>query len=782
MAANRRASVRAASQKFVRVCMKTLTPNLLIYFGIIALYNIIIGIFLFNIRSSVQKVLCKVPASGSALVGGSPSDMRVTQGCAGCPDQLLMCGKPMCYQAAMNLTYQANASSSTNNLFKIFEIASQSDVCNELHKISDSPVQMFELMMTAIENDATKRTALEQCLNYQCGVLANIFGPSNKDLFDSSGKCENVWGTKPRWLSTDCVCARTRVDSRVASMIRSACGTTLAFILEIPYHQALMFDKEVKEKEVLQITQNKYPGIFSRFVRTSACVSLTVDNTFLNMIEQAANNQAAASNTATGTAAVASYPEDCEKFWCHAANETIFHWNWTHDAELSSMSRDRLAGYSTLCNKMYTLWTNTYNVVRFVCWKAVKTPSWFSPPAICRTSAYQWVIDCPTTKCPMDARTNDTVLLGCMVCQLPGGFRLVPEMRPLCFENQRRAREGCGGQRRLNLPASGNSSADYGGLVLGVGLITKDADMDSTGSHDSHNREDALEMRIRSSCEEKPPQEAEKRSNLSQLPVRSVGAFETGPLQLSLLELGEWRYQELADTGPMARNETQGIVRSLQEADGAAAEAGGGSAQMNDVLDDYDVGPFSRCTCYQQCIPGVKVRNVVCNSRACKDPKPKTQVTCMCNHCADCDYEPGMLILSIGFFAEGALSLLVSLAWLKITALTEDDMAEVGCCLGLLGFFCKFMPALMRIVTLFNIGMIAYMAFISLIPISGFQYDCNFVFDLQLSVIVAIFSWFLCLALAIVTKAKQPVPPWLYQTPGGGLIRLICKPIRAVGP
>jgi len=201
----------------------------------------------------------------------------------------------------------------------------------------------------------------------------------------------------------------------------------------------------------------------------------------------------------------------------------------------------------------------------------------------------------------------------------------------------------------------------------------------------------------------------------------------------------------------------------------------------NQELEDYVARDWEKCTCYQQCYSGVRTRAVTCpNGVLCREPKPPTAEPCTCTHCADCFVNLTILVFICGLAAQTVFCLTLCLAFLRVSGINEDDWVSVGFLFKLVGFFCKFLPLLIRIVTTLGCGMVIAINVQAFAP--GLQRDCKESSALKNMAIVVIFGLVLQLAMGIYMKRNQPMPPALHYATTSSVFSGIFKPLRAIGP
>eukprot|EP00929_Paragymnodinium_shiwhaense_P061685 TRINITY_DN30836_c0_g1_i1.p1 TRINITY_DN30836_c0_g1~~TRINITY_DN30836_c0_g1_i1.p1 ORF type:complete len:666 (+),score=141.81 TRINITY_DN30836_c0_g1_i1:253-2250(+) len=205
------------------------------------------------------------------------------------------------------------------------------------------------------------------------------------------------------------------------------------------------------------------------------------------------------------------------------------------------------------------------------------------------------------------------------------------------------------------------------------------------------------------------------------------------------------------------------------------------NSAFNDALSDYQLSDWSKCTCYQQCIRGVKTRTVTCPpGEMCKQPKPPSSASCTCGHCANCTVFYTMLVFACGYWAQGVFALGLWAAFLLESGYSEDDFVDPGCCSKLLGFFCKLLPPIVRFMTF------STFVFLCAILVSAFapviMPDCKESTRLQEVAVLVTVVWTLQVCAGVFMANKNPLPPQLHYKSRKRLIRFFCKPCRMIGP
>jgi len=212
------------------------------------------------------------------------------------------------------------------------------------------------------------------------------------------------------------------------------------------------------------------------------------------------------------------------------------------------------------------------------------------------------------------------------------------------------------------------------------------------------------------------------------------------------------------------------------------------SADINSQLEDWEVGEWSKCICYQQCIPGVHTRLVKCFAWRCKDPKPAIQQVCHCRHCAECTVVRRMYILSWMFFAQSWLAFIVFLCYLHATTWKEERLIKISIFGKIMGVFCKYLPSCVRLMTLANlsfVGLILVQAFVPTRISPSWMRDCSESRALRLTSLMVAGIWSFQLAFGCCARRATRKPPWLFvpdRTNWPTPFRQIRDIFRSLGP
>eukprot|EP00931_Biecheleriopsis_adriatica_P106608 TRINITY_DN81031_c0_g1_i1.p1 TRINITY_DN81031_c0_g1~~TRINITY_DN81031_c0_g1_i1.p1 ORF type:complete len:670 (-),score=96.20 TRINITY_DN81031_c0_g1_i1:64-2073(-) len=203
----------------------------------------------------------------------------------------------------------------------------------------------------------------------------------------------------------------------------------------------------------------------------------------------------------------------------------------------------------------------------------------------------------------------------------------------------------------------------------------------------------------------------------------------------------------------------------------------------NDDLQDWTVTDWSRCTCYQQCTPGVTTRSVSCPPGVtCKEPKPTAARACVCKHCSDCDVLMFVWATFACYVITGSVCYLLWLGFLAVSMYEEDDYTGMSISLKCLGCFCRTLPFLIKVMTYVDMFCIVLLVITALTPIGDTFSDCKGSESMEQMAIAGLVAWALQLSIGFYMHKFKPMPPWLHSASSSRAMKLLCKPFNAVGP
>lgn len=207
----------------------------------------------------------------------------------------------------------------------------------------------------------------------------------------------------------------------------------------------------------------------------------------------------------------------------------------------------------------------------------------------------------------------------------------------------------------------------------------------------------------------------------------------------------------------------------------------------NDQFPDYTVSDWTRCTCYLQCIAGVKTRLVTCGASTCKAPKPKTSEVCKCSHCADCQADLNLMIVMYCYFAQGGVAIAVFVSFLHMGSFDMDDLVKLSILTRLIGLFCKNLPICVRILVIANFFQLTIIIVQAWVPSSvlAWEKDCKSSNALGYTSLITFGVWSIQLILGRVAKTMTRQPPYMFTPYRNKLpppLKQLKMLIRSLGP
>jgi len=209
---------------------------------------------------------------------------------------------------------------------------------------------------------------------------------------------------------------------------------------------------------------------------------------------------------------------------------------------------------------------------------------------------------------------------------------------------------------------------------------------------------------------------------------------------------------------------------------------------INDKLPEFTVGSFSKCTCYQQCTPGIKTRSVKCLAAQCKKPAPKNADECFCDHCAVCAAVSSMLILSFIYFGQCGVAVICFLCYLHAATASEEHFIKISYLELLGGLASKNFPPLVRLAVLATLGFTFWIVLMTWIPKltgSDWMSDCYDTPELRLVSIICASVWVFQIILGRCAKRLARKPPWLFSPARGTLptpLKQMAQCFAGLGP
>jgi len=208
---------------------------------------------------------------------------------------------------------------------------------------------------------------------------------------------------------------------------------------------------------------------------------------------------------------------------------------------------------------------------------------------------------------------------------------------------------------------------------------------------------------------------------------------------------------------------------------------------------DYTVGDWTPCKCYQQCIPGLRTRQVNCfggndpTIDVCNGDRPHSAEACECEHCADCAALLNLLIVMISYFVQGGVAMLCFLIFLYYDGKPWSIAIRWNIFEKFAGFFIKNLPPIVRLMVLVNLFQLLFLAFQALVPtdIIDFNSDCNTVLWLEVIAGVSLAVCGVQILFGLAARRVTRRPPWLFAPESSTLpavLRPISKLMAALGP
>jgi len=231
------------------------------------------------------------------------------------------------------------------------------------------------------------------------------------------------------------------------------------------------------------------------------------------------------------------------------------------------------------------------------------------------------------------------------------------------------------------------------------------------------------------------------------------------PMPTEALPSGEVRQQRPAGT-----DDSGGIL----DAEASRRLQTTAAGLQNSDLQDYEAGPWGRCTCYQQCTRGVRTRLVECLAEQCKSPKPADRESCICAHCAGCDVDLRLLVFMCIYFLQAAVAFYVFILYVRVLHQTEDDFVKLRLSMKCKGFFYKQLPPLLRVLVLLQLVQLLWLLFDTWLGsalqagIGDLSKDCIASKDLCLCTVATACLWLFQVVMGRCTKQHSRKPDWLY--------------------
>lgn len=261
---------------------------------------------------------------------------------------------------------------------------------------------------------------------------------------------------------------------------------------------------------------------------------------------------------------------------------------------------------------------------------------------------------------------------------------------------------------------------------------------------------------------------------------------------------------------PEAEDEQEAASREIEvQSSGVAGDAiDAANADAGEVIDrrlqnptpapnpptefptNYDMTAWGSCTGLQQCVPGVQSRVVKCadGPGACAPPVPASDQACIVDHCSNCTVLFSLQLVSFSYYIQGGVALMVWAVFAAFNSRTEeqrdDMMVHPHICMRPLGFICKTLPPLVRILVLVNFGQLALLLVQTWVPTSILDYcpDCNDSWWLRFVTVTASSIWTFQFFFGLVARAYCRQEPWLYSPIRSGCLKPLWQISSYLGP
>lgn len=720
-----------------------LTPTLVTYFAQSGGLYIANGLYTWMTMSAVDQILCKIPAELNTTNGVPIHKI----GCSNCTDNLLMCGKEWCYKAAMNITLKKMIGGSKKSWPKMFLAAGQDPVCNlKVSEAGDPVAVLVDLGGTINPTAKTNRKydAGDDCIQWHCQVMLQA-ALTNKDLSSPTAGCTNTAMTKPDYLAKTCVCQAMPLTFAQAKTLNALCGPQ-SNNLPARVFLNILNTRDQCLQSSLKAVQVRTGKNYKKFVKEENCVNwLSFADTHTDWLRQ--KSPPAAPKGAPITPDSYSH---CKIVMCEAAHAALVPWKTP----------------AVACSWTVGKWTE---------WDFTMSPH---------------LVKFCSNVFPAALRTN--VGIAKAVCNITTAATICKELLEKGF---RGSLLGVVPSEPAELPCTGVSMASFKAFQFDC----KKAQANITGSSSSRRLTSSDEqMDMAPAGTVKGPVACSEIAT-DAVPISFDEYFdgkaaiddETDSLDFPAAEAAPagWESQLLQEPSQFD------FTRALLPFDPTGTDSSNNrklqAKDPNDNLMSYTTTAWSQCTCFQQCVSGVKTREVGCDSDKCASPKPENRVKCRCQHCASCDVAFFLTALSLTLSLQGLAGLLVFGAFFFADRVHIDDLAVVSwcscSCVPLLGLICKSIPVFLRVFVYINMVEVVLLSISAFLPYvfwtAHHEYDCKTNQPLLLLAAVNMGLWWMQLGYGIYMKKYKPTPAQLHTAaPRGKIRRMICIPLRSIGP
>lgn len=167
----------------------------------------------------------------------------------------------------------------------------------------------------------------------------------------------------------------------------------------------------------------------------------------------------------------------------------------------------------------------------------------------------------------------------------------------------------------------------------------------------------------------------------------------------------------------------------------------------------------------------------------CAGSPPEAIVPCRCMHCAACNLDMFLLLISLFNLAQGVVALLVGFAFAYFLSKDPDDLVTMNFCEKIIGCFCKLLPVSVRILTILTGLLVIFVGAVTALPTLASLRDCRSP-ELYMVATVSGLVWLLELIAGILAKMMTAVPAFLYSPMSNrkGPVAYCMKCLRGIGP
>lgn len=135
-----------------------------------------------------------------------------------------------------------------------------------------------------------------------------------------------------------------------------------------------------------------------------------------------------------------------------------------------------------------------------------------------------------------------------------------------------------------------------------------------------------------------------------------------------------------------------------------------------------------------------------------------------------------------GYGFIGLVSFLLWCSFLAISSLEEDDYTDMAMGIKCLGCICRVLPAIIKVTTYVNLFCVLIVVLTALVPIGDAFSDCKNSPVFRTLAIGGIVVFLFQLALGIYMHRNKPMPPWLHTASSSKVMKILCKPLKCIGP